>query len=81
MSKSGYLAIEITGSDVVDIFAAFDPTLKELDYEKDLHGNFLVCHFPESGTYAVVNSDNFAEHLDHMDPDIPNLKTLIFVKK
>lgn len=76
-----FTAIEITSPEVVNMMAAFDPTLYELDYEKDLNRNFFVLHFPEKGTYAIVKVDNFYDNFDHIMIGDVKIKTRLFIKK
>lgn len=68
--------IEIDSLRAADIVAAFVPELAELDYEKELHGTFLVVGWPEKGLSWHLNEINFMKHFDHLETDGFRLKVL-----
>lgn len=73
-----YTALEIRTPDVVEIIKAIDPTIGELDYEKDLHNNFYVLNFPEEGKNALVPVETFYNSFDHIENGVfLNLKKFI----
>lgn len=61
-------AIEINSKTIVEVLSAFDPTLNELDYEKDLQGNFIVIESSELGQYAIITPETVGKLFDHIEP-------------
>lgn len=60
-------AIEIKSPEIAKVITLIEPTLGELDYEKDLHGNFFMVGWPEAGKFAVVPPLAVLEHWDHIE--------------
>ncbi len=73
-----YFALEISGPTVAGLAAQLAPFLTELDYQKDLHENFLVFDYPDEGTHTVVTPQHFHAHWDHIKPG-PRIKMHKFV--
>ena len=62
-----YTALEINSPKMSEIVKTLDPSLQELDFEKDLHGHFIVIGYPEPGRYSLVDSLMFDKHFDHIE--------------
>lgn len=62
-----YTAIEIKAPKIAQILKTLNPSLAELDYEKDLHLAFFVFDFPEPGTWTIVKPETFFEHFDSIE--------------
>ena len=62
-----FTAIEIMSPEIADIAIAINPDFKKLDYDKDMHRNFLVFGFPEAGTCIILNPENFGKYFQYIE--------------
>lgn len=62
------IAIEINAPRTAHILGILDPTIGELDYEKDLHKNFIVFDFPVNGQYVIMKPKQFRKKFGHCRP-------------
>ena len=49
-----YSALEINAPKIFRLLCALDKSFAELDYDRDVHGSFLVFDFPTKGKWALV---------------------------
>ena len=61
MSKKRFTAIVITSRKIVKMLETLDPTLKELDYKRDLKNHVIVMDFPKKGKYVICTEETFLD--------------------
>lgn len=53
------IAIKIDAPRTAHILAILDPTIRELNYDKDLHQHYIVFDFPKNGDYVIMKPKKF----------------------
>lgn len=65
--KDDYVALEIKTPELAEIAYHIDPSLREMNYEHELKGNFLVLGFPTRGRTTLVLPLVFRRYFDHIE--------------
>lgn len=53
-----FTALEITSPKIAEILTCLDPQFAQLNYDEDLHLNFVVFNYPTPGEFVLVRSDD-----------------------
>lgn len=64
-----YNAIEITSPRVAEIVRVMCPALQEVDYDKDLHENFVIFDWPTNGLITMVTPEDLAKEKVTLEAD------------
>lgn len=68
-------AIQIKTPEALPLLAKIYPSVKKMDYVKDLHNKYLLVDFPKKGKIRLMSPKAFRETFKDIDHGFVSVKT------